>query len=53
MQKMQMLLDGKTYELIENIYDPNGQNKEIQIECSDTNKENPYALTIIWLLVLK
>ena len=46
MQKMKMLLDGKTYELIENIYDPNGQNKEIQIECSDTNKDNPNALTI-------
>ena len=28
MQKMQMLLDGKTYELIEKSYDPNGQNKK-------------------------
>ncbi len=46
MQKMQMLLDGKTYELIENVYDPNGQNKEIMIEWSETNKDNPYALSI-------
>ena len=46
MQKMKMLLDGKTYELIENVYDANGKQQELVIECSDTNKDNPLALTI-------
>ena len=46
MQKMNMLLDGKTYELIENIFDPNGQQQEIQIIWSETNIDNPHALTI-------
>ena len=35
-----MLLDGKTHKLVENVYDENGQNKEIQIECSHANREN-------------
>ena len=46
MQKMKMLLDGKIYELIENVYDANGKQQELVIECSDTNKDNPLALTI-------
>ena len=46
MQKMKMLLDGKTYELLENVYDANGKQQEIQIDCSDTNRDNPLALTI-------
>jgi hypothetical protein len=46
MQKMKMLLDGKTYELIENVYDANGKQQELVIECSDTNKDNINRLTL-------
>ena len=46
MQKLKMLLAGKTYELVENVFDPNGDKILVQIDCSDSNKDNPYALSI-------
>ena len=46
MQKMKMLLNGKTYELVENVFDPNGDKILVQIDCSDSRKDNPNALTI-------